>query len=167
MRAITEGLYEDAHYTRLVTEKFMLDGRHTGTGGGNHVVLGGRARPTARSCAAPICCAASSRIGSTIPLCRISFSGCSSAPTSQAPRIDERAHDSCYELELAFTQADRGAAAGPAVARRSSVPQFADRRHGNTHRAEICIDKLYSPTARQDGSGSSSSARSRCRRIRA
>jgi uncharacterized protein (DUF2126 family) len=37
----TTGVYEEAHLTRLGTEKFMLDGRHTGTGGGNHVVIGG------------------------------------------------------------------------------------------------------------------------------
>jgi uncharacterized protein (DUF2126 family) len=39
--ARTTHLYEAAHLSRLCTEKFMLDGRHTGTGGGNHFVFGG------------------------------------------------------------------------------------------------------------------------------
>jgi hypothetical protein len=30
----TKAVYEEAHYSRLSTEKFMLDGRHSGTGGG-------------------------------------------------------------------------------------------------------------------------------------
>ena len=49
----TEFLYQAAHETRLSTEKFMVDGRHTGTGGGNHFVLGGATQRTAPSCAAP------------------------------------------------------------------------------------------------------------------
>src|SRR6202040_1830651 len=38
---ITFGLYEDAAQVRLGANRFLIDGRHTGTGGGNHVVVGG------------------------------------------------------------------------------------------------------------------------------
>ena len=68
----------------------MIDGRHTGTGGGNHVVVGGaRHRPTARSCAGPTFSKALSSTGSDHPSLSYLFSGLFIGPTSQAPRLDE------------------------------------------------------------------------------
>ncbi|WP_334120025.1 transglutaminase family protein [Limnobacter sp.] len=146
---LTTNLYEEARLIGLSSEKFMLDGRHSGTGGGNHFVMGGETPEHSPFLRRPDLLGSLLRYWHNHPGLSYLFSGLFIGPTSQAPRVDEARSDQVHELELALTELDRQMlkhAGNP-------PPWIIDRllrnilidSTGNTHRSEFCIDKLYSP----------------------
>jgi uncharacterized protein (DUF2126 family)/transglutaminase-like putative cysteine protease len=143
---LIQTLYRIAREQRLCAETFALDGRHSGTGGGNHLTLGGPEPLRSPLLRRPDLLVSMITFWQHHPALSYLFSGRFVGPTSQAPRVDEGRPETLYELEISFAEIEE-------LADTEHRPWAVDRAlrglltdiTGNAHRAEFCIDKLYNP----------------------
>lgn len=137
-------LFEEAKNVKLGAQKFMLDGKHTGTGGGNHITLGGLTPAESPILRRPDLLRSMLAFWVNHPSLSYLFSSPFIGMTSQAPRLDEGKPDAIYNLEIAFKALENNPNPPFWMVDRVFRNILTDIT-GNTHRAEFCIDKLYSP----------------------
>lgn len=146
LRDLTRDLYALAAEHRLTAETFALDGQHRGTGGGNHITIGGADPDRSPMLRRPDLLVSLLTYFQHHPALSYLFSGRFVGPSSQAPRVDESRPETLYELEIAFAEIERMSPndARPWAVDRALRDLLCDLT-GNTHRSEFCIDKLYHP----------------------
>jgi uncharacterized protein (DUF2126 family) len=142
-----DALYAAAAESGLRPWKYQYTGRKVGTGGGAHLLLGGPTAEKSPFFLRPQLLPSLVRFFQHHPSLSYLFTGLFTGPSSQAPRIDESEFEVPYELELAL----RGVEAMEPPVDRALLDRMLRNllmdTLGNTHRAEISVDKLWNPFA--------------------
>jgi uncharacterized protein (DUF2126 family) len=140
-------LFAAARACGLVARKLQFNGREVGTGGGAHLVFGGPSGFLSPFFAFPALLPSIIRYWQHHPALSYAFTGAYMGPSSQAPRIDESTFEALYELEIACAGAETVGSPQNLALFDLLFRDLLMDRSGNTHRAEISVDKLWNPWA--------------------
>jgi len=140
--AALQQVFDAALEAGLHSERYLLDGRLAGSGGGHHVTVGGPSPLESPVVRRPDLLASLITFVQHHPSLSFLFTGLFVGPTSQAPRVDEARLDTLPELEIALAEAFRAEAPAPWLGDALFRHLLTDLT-GNTHRAELSIDKLW------------------------
>jgi uncharacterized protein (DUF2126 family) len=144
---VIHGLFASAHAAGMRSFKYQLSGRRVSTGGGAHIVLGGPDLEHNPFIQRPALLSSFLRFLQHHPSLSYAFSGLFAGPSSQAPRVDESAFDLPYELEITLKALEKMPQPGDPVMIDGLLRNLLMDWNGNTHRAELSVDKFYNGNA--------------------
>ncbi len=143
--ACVRKLHRAAAAVGMRAAKLHYNGNIHGTGGGAHICFGGPTPALSPILTLHHLLPGLVRFLQNHPCLGYLFSGQYIGPSSQAPRIDESTYEAVTELEIAFPGAAR-VAGNPYLFGMLFRDLLMDRT-GNTHRAELSIDKMWNTFA--------------------
>ncbi|MDP5032150.1 transglutaminase family protein [Paraglaciecola sp.] len=140
---VIRGMYQSAESIGMRALKYQLSGRQVSTGGGAHIVMGGPDLDHNPFIERPNLLSSFLRFLQQHPSLSYAFSGLFIGPSSQAPRVDESAHELPYELEITLKGIEEMSQPGQPWMIDALLRNLLMDWNGNTHRAELSVDKFY------------------------
>ena len=144
---LIRNVYQAADRSELRGYKLQFNGRKVSTGGGAHIVLGGPSLEKNPFIQRPHLLSSFLRFVQNHPSLSYLFTGLFTGPSSQAPRVDESSCQIPYELEISLKAIETMTAPADPAMLDAILRNLLLDAHGNTHRAEISVDKFYSAVA--------------------